>query len=442
MNRIAMSAVLPGSTPVQTTIHQGMNGQASMNALFLNLLYSLQGQAKEIRNMPVIDVGLLKQLEEGIQALLIPVDAPLQSMVDLDGELGLFNEKGDETWSLDLSTWLPVLSQLEQIISGILKQYPDKNLIPQELGEGISRLQTAIKELPLFSDRSIYSHSVQTDWLKSLKGVTEGLLVAPLPLTEAELGSFQVVVKKLQRLIDQQLGKVDPIVSGEVKHPVLGRTIFLESTFHRLMEDMSTVTQPSTFSDHKSQNEETVQSSSENGTIKISLHQFLGRPLHTSVSHMQATNRGTTEKFIHSDTFHREMNNFLIRQVQMTRFPNGISEARIKLLPEALGSIDVKLTIQNGVLQAQFFAETQAGKDLLESNLSSLRNQLIAHGIQVEKLEISMQPQPQQNHPGEPLQKQGDQRRGNQSGTRKFDSEEDETVLQFDEVMSTFTQQI
>jgi flagellar hook-length control protein FliK len=442
MNRIAMSAVVPGKMPVQTYVHQGMNGQASMNVLFLNLLSSLQGQAKEIRNMPAIDAGLLKQLEESIQDLLIPADASLHSMVDLDGEMGLSNDAGEGTWSLDLSAWMPVLGQLEQIISLLLKQYPDKNTIPQELGEGLSRLQTAIKELPQISEQSIHSHSLQTEWLKSLKSVTEGLLAAPIPLTDAELGSFQEVVKKFQRLIDQHLGEIDPIVSGEVKPPVLGRAIYLESTFQRLMDDVKTFTQQSTIPDHKSQNEETAQSSSENGTIKIGLHQLLGRPLHTSVNHMQATNGGATEKFIQSDTFNKEFNRFFIRQVQMTRFPNGISEARIKLLPEALGSIDVKLSIQNGVLQAQFIAETQAGKELLESNLSSLRNQLIAHGIQVEKLEISMQPQPPQNHQGDPLERQGEQRRGNQSGSRKFDSEEDEAGLHFDEVMSTFTQQI
>ncbi|MNC48443.1 flagellar hook-length control protein [compost metagenome] len=71
---------------------------------------------------------------------------------------------------------------------------------------------------------------------------------------------------------------------------------------------------------------------------------------------------------------------------------NGITEARLTLTPEALGQVDVKLTLHNGQLVAQFAAQTSMGKDALESQLAQLRNMLQNQGIQVEKIEVAQSP--------------------------------------------------
>lgn len=68
---------------------------------------------------------------------------------------------------------------------------------------------------------------------------------------------------------------------------------------------------------------------------------------------------------------------------------NGLTEARLSLTPEALGHVDVRLTLHNGQLVAQFAAQTALGKDALESQLAQLRNMLQNQGIQVEKIEVA-----------------------------------------------------
>lgn len=72
---------------------------------------------------------------------------------------------------------------------------------------------------------------------------------------------------------------------------------------------------------------------------------------------------------------------------------NGVHEAKLILHPQSLGQIDVTITSRNGVITAQFHAETQAGKDLLDNQLSQLRLALTQQGLQVDRLEVNQQQQ-------------------------------------------------
>lgn len=92
----------------------------------------------------------------------------------------------------------------------------------------------------------------------------------------------------------------------------------------------------------------------------------------------------------------------------------GVAEATISLFPENLGQVDVKITMQNGHLIAQFITENAGAKDLLEQQMVQLRSALQAQGLQVEKLEVT------QNNT--PLQSQM-QQDGRQSDTSRQQSE-------------------
>lgn len=68
---------------------------------------------------------------------------------------------------------------------------------------------------------------------------------------------------------------------------------------------------------------------------------------------------------------------------------NGLTEARLTMSPEALGQVEVRLSLQNGQLAAHFAAQTAMGKDALEAQLAQLRAALQSQGIQVEKIEVT-----------------------------------------------------
>ena len=90
-----------------------------------------------------------------------------------------------------------------------------------------------------------------------------------------------------------------------------------------------------------------------------------------------------------ASTFTDDMTQFVVSSFVMEASADGFTEAKISLYPQHLGHVDVKLTMHNGQLVAQFVADSLVGKEMLENQLSQLRTALQSHGIQVEKLEVS-----------------------------------------------------
>ena len=66
------------------------------------------------------------------------------------------------------------------------------------------------------------------------------------------------------------------------------------------------------------------------------------------------------------------------------------SEMILKLKPENLGKVSLKLTIHKGVVEAEFNVENQSVKAILESNLMDLKNSLSNKGYQLEGLDVSV----------------------------------------------------
>lgn len=122
--------------------------------------------------------------------------------------------------------------------------------------------------------------------------------------------------------------------------------------------------------------------------------------------------------------FAKEMGTFVVNKLEIVKH-EGISEAKISLYPEHLGQVDIKLTMQNGQLIAQFTTEHAGAKDLLEQQMSQLRSTLQSQGVQVEKLVVTQNPslQSQMYHDGR--QSQSGQQQPNRRQKDKDASSED-----------------
>ncbi|MBP2026400.1 flagellar hook-length control protein FliK [Acetoanaerobium pronyense] len=64
------------------------------------------------------------------------------------------------------------------------------------------------------------------------------------------------------------------------------------------------------------------------------------------------------------------------------------SEINIKLEPESLGKLSVKISSENGVFNASFYAENDKAKTMIESNIASLKKTLEEQGIQINELSV------------------------------------------------------
>lgn len=120
--------------------------------------------------------------------------------------------------------------------------------------------------------------------------------------------------------------------------------------------------------------------------------------------------------------FAEQFETFLVKRLTMHRL-DGVAEARITLHPEHLGHVDIRLTVQNGQVTAQFVTQNGMARELLENQMAQLRTALQGHGLQVERMEVVQQTptyastsaflQQQDRHPGS-----GDGRRRTFDGGR------------------------
>ena len=68
----------------------------------------------------------------------------------------------------------------------------------------------------------------------------------------------------------------------------------------------------------------------------------------------------------------------------------ALSEIRIQLRPEHLGDVNLRISTQNGIVVAQFVAESQRVKEIIEAGFNQLRDALEEQGINISEIEVSV----------------------------------------------------
>lgn len=124
------------------------------------------------------------------------------------------------------------------------------------------------------------------------------------------------------------------------------------------------------------------------------------------------------------EKFAQEMSNFVVSKMDIVKL-QGMSEAKITLFPENLGQVDVKITLHNGQVVAQFVTEHAFAKDSLEQQMAQLRTALQTQGLQVEKLEVTQNPTLSSHMYQDGKQSAGGGSQQRQNGKRRETNEEE-----------------
>ncbi|WP_047151647.1 flagellar hook-length control protein FliK [Aneurinibacillus tyrosinisolvens] len=121
---------------------------------------------------------------------------------------------------------------------------------------------------------------------------------------------------------------------------------------------------------------------------KVGHHQSQN-PMPASVEKNQTVWKSSTDTpLIPSRFFAKEIEAMVARQIQVNR-GTGAVETTLRLFPENLGQVDVRITALNGQITAHFVTSSTAGKEAVEQQLHQLRSALIQQGLYVEKIEVS-----------------------------------------------------
>jgi flagellar hook-length control protein FliK len=113
---------------------------------------------------------------------------------------------------------------------------------------------------------------------------------------------------------------------------------------------------------------------------------------------------------------------------------NGKSQVRIDLKPEFLGSVRMKITTENHLVTVRILTELPVVKEMIENNLSQLKTDLQSHGLQIDKLDVSIANDSHQH--GKDFEKADflSQKENSDSQDNKAVSAEEETVSLLKEI--------
>lgn len=130
--------------------------------------------------------------------------------------------------------------------------------------------------------------------------------------------------------------------------------------------------------------------SSESGEQIIDLDDILNEASHAAHADTQ---RSAVESTVSVKTEAPVSNREVMDQItdsMKTEVRVGESEIRMTLKPESLGEVSLKIVTQNGIVTAQFIAENQRVKEIIESNFNELKESLAEAGVSISELSVSV----------------------------------------------------
>jgi flagellar hook-length control protein FliK len=203
-------------------------------------------------------------------------------------------------------------------------------------------------------------------------------------LLETIGASEDINLDKLINLQKTQVQNINSNIKAEPKKEVAtGDLTDINVELNALKAQPNVVSQQSSmssnvFSDSQSENLEFMQ------TDKIEGFDLTGGKIFSNTMLMNSVKKVD----VRNNQF-MQMISKIADEIRLTVDKNK-NEMTIKLQPETLGKLTVKISSENGVMNASFFAENDKAKTMIENNMIELKNSLEKQGIQVQNLTVTV----------------------------------------------------
>lgn len=203
-------------------------------------------------------------------------------------------------------------------------------------------------------------------------------------LLETVGASEDINLDKLINLQKTQIQNINSNIKAESKKEVAtGDLTDINVELNALKVQPNVVSQQSSmssnvFSDSQSENLEFMQ------TDKIEGFDLTGGKIFSNTMLMNSVKKVD----VRNNQF-MQMISKIADEIRLTVDKNK-NEMTIKLQPETLGKLTVKISSENGVMNASFFAENDKAKTMIENNMIELKNSLEKQGIQVQNLTVTV----------------------------------------------------
>lgn len=279
---------------------------------------------------------------------------------------------------------LPSLNRNDQQISnGIVREEVIRQIVPlmksvRQFIKGVELLSTE-KSIELTGIFSKVENSLQTELFKFAQAGQKVTLIDDVPhLYEFLVSNLSKQDGKLKGEISEQPSVANETVISKINNPFASQ-ISTENPIESLNQQR----------------------------IEMAYSQFQSRELTKKVEGNEERFTTQIDKFITNQTgtpleftktelpTRQEFTNQLLNAFKTSKFaqlPNGANRLVIKLNPEYLGSLTVKLVQKNGEMIARIMASTESAKELLDHSIHQLKQVLPSVQIEIERFELLTEP--------------------------------------------------
>lgn len=123
----------------------------------------------------------------------------------------------------------------------------------------------------------------------------------------------------------------------------------------------------------------------------------------------------------------------IIKQISARMKLNGgdtMNEIKMKLTPESLGELTIKVTLERGIISARAIVENPYVKQVMESNMAELKQNLKSQGINFDQIDVFVGEDPdERRQTGESYQDQNRKKKRALGGIEELDLEEAGRIL-------------
>lgn len=400
-----------GSTPVKAmSSSTGMKGGSSSVSSFASEMQAAIQQT-QTKDDGMVDQG---SVSDGQQAADI-----FEQMTEL---LDMLTSLADQP-TADADEWMEEVYATLQQLYQLLQQVNENNESPLPSASTDNMMDLLRNSTPLFiglTGEAKIDKQMLSDWKQKIEAMMK-VLTQKNP---------EALPKELEAKVYSALTLLENAnKTAQVKNEVNQASEFASSFIPRV--NNADIKSSPTIANSTIQMEEQPAFVLEEGTTTQAMHHqlqgagtieeaMLGKASLSS----NAVVRNADIPLVPARFFANEMEVYIVKQIKMNQ-GTGAMETTLRLFPENLGRVDIRITALNGTITAHFMASQAAGKEAIEQQMNHLRHALIQQGLHVEKIEVSyVTTTPSEQSNNNLLQQEKENAREEQSQDEEQSSEE------------------
>lgn len=209
---------------------------------------------------------------------------------------------------------------------------------------------------------------------------------------------FKAVTEDLAKELDIEVGSLRSMIQGHMSPEKSGEAVSAEVQLQTAQVDTETAkTSDTTVTaegedvklevvDERSTSETTEYSQDNTGNEDKSFAQLMAGNAEMT---KEVTVVTSDNQVVYKEVSAGEVINQIVTKA-VVNLSDEKTTMQLQLNPEHLGKIGVQVTSEQGIVKGQFVAENHVVKEMIESNIVQLKEQLEEQGIKVDKIEVTV----------------------------------------------------